>query len=98
MKLKSGISIIICCYNSASRIAETLRNIFAVHIPTNFNYELIIVDNNSTDETKLVAWDAFEKYCQRGIHFRIIDENTPGLTSARKKGIQEAKYQLILFW
>ena len=92
-----GISIIICCYNSAARINETLEYIFSLNIPGDFFCEVILVDNNSTDNTKHVALTAQQKYSHGEIDFRIVAEYSPGLTSARSKGIQESKYELVLF-
>jgi glycosyltransferase involved in cell wall biosynthesis len=81
-----GISVIICCYNSASRIAETLKFAFNLNVSGNLFYEIILVDNNSTDTTKLVALESSK-----------VNEPTSGLTSARKRGMSEAQYDLVLF-
>lgn len=96
-KMTSGISIIICCYNSAGRINETLRFIFALNVPNDLFCEVIIVDNSSNDNTAMVALDASKKYGHTGIDFRLVHEQTPGLTAARRKGVQESKYDLIVF-
>ena len=96
-KMNSGISIIVCCYNGAARIDETLNFIFALKIPAGFSCEVILVDNNSTDDTKLIAFAAHKKYSGSEIMFRLVPEYEAGLTSARRKGIQESKYPLILF-
>lgn len=95
--MQEGVSVIICCYNSASRIAETLAFAFKLNVPKNYFYEIILVDNNSTDATKIVALESHRNFGKVDPKFKIVDESKLGLTSARKKGIDEAKYGLVLF-
>lgn len=93
----NGISIIICCYNSVSRIEETLQHAFALTLPKDFLYEIILVDNNSSDTTRVVALEANRKFNRREIEFIVVVEPQQGLTFARKKGLEVSKYELILF-
>src|SRR5687768_14977198 len=88
----TGVSLVICCYNSALRLNETLECIFCLNIPVDFSCEVILVDNNSTDNTRLVALAAQQKYSHNEINFKVVAEPTPGLTSARRRGVQESKY------
>ncbi len=92
-----GISVIICCYNSASRIEETLKFAFNLKALKYFFCEIILVDNNSTDTTKLIALQSYKNYGRADSRFKIVDEPSPGLTSARKRGMDEAQYDLVLF-
>lgn len=95
--MQNGVSIIICCYNSEKRIAETLRCLAAQTLAdTDVEAELLLVDNNCTDHTVPVARDTWQ---QAGAPFPlyILRENTPGLTYARKKGIASARYSQVLF-
>lgn len=92
----SGVSVIICCYNSSARLSKTLEYISQQEVPGYIPWEVIIVDNNSTDNTASVArkiWNALN--CT--VPFKVIQESTPGLTYARKKGIAEASYDLLVF-
>lgn len=93
----NGVSIIICCYNSASRIEETLKSIFNLDIPSEFLCEVIVINNNSTDETLKVAQAATKTFGTGLMSFKIVEEQRPGLTFARNKGIEESSYDLILF-
>lgn len=90
-----GVSIIICCYNSAERLPKTIEHI-ANQVITNINWELIIVDNNSTDETNAVAKNEWNKY---GLNndFNTVFEPNAGLGYARLTGVKSCKYNLILF-
>lgn len=91
-----GISVVICCYNSAPRIQETLHYLFLQHIRPGLNYEIVLVDNASTDNTKEKIFDALRE-SNHGILVTIVDETIPGLASARKKGLETARYELIIF-
>lgn len=91
-----GISVIICCYNSVPRLDETLKHLANQKVPDDLQWEVILVDNNSSDNTKGVAQEVWSKY-QSSASFRIISESTPGVGWARKKGVMEARYDYILF-
>lgn len=92
----TGISVVICCFNSSTRLPKTLNFIFNQIVPDNFIWEIIIVDNNSTDSTKFIAFDEFEK-SGKNIKFQIVDQPTPGLSNARIKGLEIAKYKYVCF-
>jgi glycosyltransferase involved in cell wall biosynthesis len=94
--MKKGVSIIICCYNSASRLHDTLRHIFNQKVPDEIPWELIIVNNNSTDSTKEIAITEWGE-CNRKASFQLVDEPKPGLSYARKAGISAAKYTYSIF-
>ena len=86
---------IVCCYNSESRISDTLENIAKQKI-LNLQLEVILVDNNSSDNTAKVAIEVWSKlgnpFC-----LSILTEPTPGLSHARKKGVLSAKGEIIVF-
>ena len=95
MPLK-GISLIIFCYNSEKRIKKTLEHIVNQKFTKEFAWEIIIVDNNSTDQTLKVTeqvWDSMN--CS--IPFQIVSEKKQGLSYARLKGIQSASYEIVAF-
>ena len=89
-----GISIIICCYNSASRLEKTIQHI-ALQKEVEFSFEVILVDNNSKDNTALIAKELFFKY--KITNNKIISETKPGLTEARKCGVRTAIYDILIF-
>src|SRR4051812_31837833 len=92
----TGVSIIICCFNSAKRLPETIRHVALQENLDNIKWEVIIVDNNSTDKTIAVAKKEWTKYCL-DIPFTVVQENRQGLSFARKKGVEMAKYDLLIF-
>ncbi len=57
----SGVSVIICCYNSEQTILETLTYLGAQQLDARFSIEVILVDNVSTDATVEVAQRYWEE-------------------------------------
>ena len=51
----SGVSVIVCCYNSAQRLQETIKHLAQQQVPALINWEVIIVNNASTDATYEIA-------------------------------------------
>jgi len=91
-----GVSVIICCYNSEARIQETLHFLFSQKVPQGFNYEIVVVNNASTDNTKEKVFEALRK-SNAQISVSVVDETSPGLASARRKGLESARYEVIVF-
>jgi glycosyltransferase involved in cell wall biosynthesis len=92
-----GISVIICCYNSALLLEPTLKRIANQILDGDLGYELIVVDNASIDDTKKIARNIWAKIGSEKINFIIIHEPEPGLANARKKGISIASYNYLIF-
>lgn len=91
----SGVSIVICCYNSSEIIVPTIESINNLIMPEVLNnIELIVVDNNCSDNTvELVKQTFYNKY----INLKIVIENKPGLMNARKKGVEVANGDIVVF-
>ena len=88
-----GISVIICCYNSSKKISETLFHLKHQNV-NNVPWEVIIVDNNSNDDTVskcLAFWE------DNSINFSIVSEERIGLVYAREKGVKTARYDYLIF-
>jgi glycosyltransferase involved in cell wall biosynthesis len=90
-----GISIIVCTYNGAARIPATLEHIFNQSFPSNFLIELILIDNNSTDNSSTIASDLVKKFSFED-KYRYFNESRQGLNHAVRRGINESKYDWIL--
>ncbi|MGY0392953.1 glycosyltransferase [Bizionia sp. KMM 8389] len=92
----TGISIIVCCYNSAKLLPETLKHLAKQEVLNTLAWEVIVVNNNSTDGTETVAVKVWQSYgCPTKLH--VIDEPKPGLSYAREAGMCAAKYDLFLW-
>jgi glycosyltransferase involved in cell wall biosynthesis len=90
----SGVSIVICTYNGKNRLEKTLTH--ALSQSTSLPFEVLVVDNASVDGTAEWVWDFGRQQDHKSI-IRIVSEKKPGLSSARMRGIKEARYSLILF-
>ncbi|HMH22007.1 MAG TPA: glycosyltransferase [Puia sp.] len=91
-----GVTVIICCYNSAARIKDTLSALAIQRFHSDVAWEIVLVDNASGDHTAAQSrriWDSFDT----GIRLRIVHESLPGQMNARRKGIAEARYSILLF-
>jgi glycosyltransferase involved in cell wall biosynthesis len=95
MSAQHGVSIVICTYNGSQKLPETLRHIALQEIPEEISWELIIVNNSSTDNTAAVATTEWRKYANPG-SFTVITEPKQGLSYARDRGFNEARFDYIL--
>lgn len=80
-------SIVVPLYNKEKEIKRTLESIFA---QTFGDYEIVIVDDGSTDSSLKVLENNFQDS-----RIRIIRQVNRGVAAARNKGISEAKYHYI---
>jgi len=92
--LEHGVSVVVCCYNSAEVIAPTIKALAGQEVPTGAGYEVILVDNGCTDDTLRQAENAWENPLYP---LRIVPEPEPGLIHARKTGVMSAQYEILLF-
>ena len=90
-----GISIVICCYNSADRVPETLKCLAQQVAASAIEWEIIVVDNASTDKTGEIA----QNCCPEVIRSRlqVVREPAAGLSHARIRGFRSARYSIISF-
>lgn len=88
------ISVIIPTLNRADSIALTLESLFHQTVAPE-GYEILVVDNGSTDNTKDVAAVAIAAYPTHQV--RYIYEPEPGLLSGRHRGAVEAKGEITIF-
>ena len=90
-----GVSVVICCHNSLSRLPATLAHLKAQHVGGRIPWEVIVVDNASTDATSAVALDHWRKDAPTTL--RVVGEPRLGLTHARERGFLEAKCEIVSF-
>lgn len=88
------LSIIVCTYNRERYIEETLKLLSDQSIEKS-GYEVLVIDNNSTDNTKSIC----EKFTKQSGHsnFHYFLETNQGHTFSRNRGIKEAKGQYLAF-
>ncbi len=85
--MKPHLSIIIPAYNEAKRLPNTLIDMKRHLDKVDFPYEVIVVDNNSTDHTK----DVIGRFELLWNELRMVECNVPGKGAAVKVGMLNAK-------
>ncbi|MCK9280018.1 MAG: glycosyltransferase [Melioribacteraceae bacterium] len=88
------ISIIICTYNRVKYIGECLSSLVHQTLSKDL-YEIVIVNNNSTDNTAEICESFIENYKEHNVTYVI--ERKQGLSFARNRGIKEAKGNIVIF-
>lgn len=88
------ISVVIPLYNKQNAIAATLHSVLA---QTYTNYEIIVVDDGSTDGSADVVEAILQECTVYGVECKgkVVRKANGGVSSARNRGIQEAKYDYI---
>lgn len=87
---KSILSVVIPCYNSGNYLLEAIES---VQLSTGaFEYEIIIINDGSTDPGTL---ELFKKISTKNI--KVIHQENRGPASARNTGIRAAQSEYILF-
>lgn len=95
--LKSGISIILCTYNGADKLPLTLQALASQRVPEGIPWEIIFIDNNSSDDSSVVVqktWDAISY--KPKVRLTCLSETTPGKYYALNKGLKKAKYRYFI--
>lgn len=90
MKVEKMVSIIIPVYNSEKYIECCLQSVFA---QTYTNYEVIIVDDGSTDKTISII----NRIVKRKEHVVLLRKPNGGVSSARNFGIQYSRGEYVTF-
>jgi len=86
------ISVIVCTYNRARTLRRMLESFFSQQDLNRLDHEVIVVDNNSTDDTAQVA-----KEFSNNHGFCYVLEGRQGLSFARNRGIKEAAGDFVSF-
>lgn len=88
------ITVIICTYNREKYIGQLLDSLAKNDYPES-DYEIVLVNNNSTDNTRLIC----ERFAanHQNISFRYVEEHEQGLSAARNRGIKEAKGDIVIY-
>ena len=84
------VSIIVPAYNAGNFIARCIENLLD---QTYDNFEIIIVDDGSTDETAHIC-DTYANTCE---NVKVLHQENQGQFSARSAGIKAARGQYLIF-
>lgn len=88
------ISVVICTYNRSHHLRNVLKSLSKQIVPGNLEWEVVVVDNNSRDDTFEVVKD-FSNTSYFPI--RYVKEEKQGLSHARNRGIIESTGGYIAF-
>lgn len=90
MKVSPLVSVIIPCYNQGRYLSDAIESVLS---QSHTNWECIIINDGSTDNTKNITL----KYANAHSKIKYIEQPNRGLSSARNRGIDEAKGTYIQF-
>lgn len=86
------ITVAICTWNRARLLRETLGTLESLIVPPDLAWEIVVVNNNCTDETPNVLAE-FEAR----LPLRVISEPVPGHSRARNAAVREAHGEYIVW-
>jgi glycosyltransferase involved in cell wall biosynthesis len=87
------ITVLISTWNNAKRLQITLEALRHCFIPAGVSWELVLVNNNCTDETD----DIVAHYYLTALPIVYLREPVQGLSRARNRGLEAATGRLIIF-
>jgi glycosyltransferase involved in cell wall biosynthesis len=82
--MNPAISIIMPCYNAASHLPRSVGSVLA---QTRADWELVIVDDGSTDG----SWQELQRLAATDPRIRAIHQANAGAAAARNRGLQHAR-------
>lgn len=88
------VSVVLCTYNGASSLRNTLAGFKQLSVPGEWSWELILVDNNSTDSTR----EIIEEFARTsGLNVQHVFEPRQGKAYALNTGIRRTKGDILAF-
>lgn len=95
IKMNLCFSVIIPLYNKAPYVRKALESVVA---QTYRDFELIIVDDGSTDESLQVVEDYIrETISDERLTIRVIRQKNSGVAAARNRGVKESRGEYVCF-
>jgi glycosyltransferase involved in cell wall biosynthesis len=92
--MKSVISVILRTYNRSASLKKTLESFAQMQVPADLSWELVLVDNNSSDETRAVAEACAKSW---DLPLQYVFESNQGLSYARNTGVKAATGEILVF-
>ena len=88
------LSVVVATYNRAHLLAGTLEALAAQEVPASLTWEIVVVDNNSTDSTPRIVED-FLRTSPLPVRYAL--EPAQGTNHARNRGVGESTGTIIAF-
>jgi len=89
------VTVIICCHNSSALLPRTLQHLAQQRVEPHIPWEVLVIDNASTDDTGSLALRLWPKDLNTAL--RVVEEPQLGLAYARARGISEASFEFLTF-
>ncbi|MGA8151706.1 MAG: glycosyltransferase [Terriglobales bacterium] len=89
-----NITVILCTYNRCQSLANALASVASSVLPDSVDWEVLVVNNNSSDQTSEVVEEFRRRYPGR---FRYLFEARQGKSHALNSGIREARGEVLAF-
>jgi glycosyltransferase involved in cell wall biosynthesis len=89
-----NITVVLCTHNRSECLASALESAAAMVLPESVQWEILVVDNNSSDSTREVVTEFSNRYPGR---FRYLFEPQPGKSHALNAGIRYAQGEIMAF-
>jgi glycosyltransferase involved in cell wall biosynthesis len=88
------VTVILCTHNRCQSLATALESVAASELPSSIEWDVLVVDNNSQDQTREVV----EAFCRRySGRFRYLFEPQSGKSYALNSGVREARGEILAF-
>ncbi len=88
------ISVVICTYNRCDLLKQVMQTLVNQKLSSKL-YEIIVVDNNSKDNTKDIVNQIISNNLDKSIYYVL--ETKQGLSHARNRGWKEAKGEYVAY-
>jgi glycosyltransferase involved in cell wall biosynthesis len=94
--LKDGVTAVVACHNSETFIEPTIKALLNQKIHDALTFEIIVADNNSSDDTAEKVKNIYKEY-KGDINLTIIHEKEAGAAFARKTAVLNASCNIVSF-
>ena len=95
MDARPLITVVVCTRNRSASLRSALRSLANLQTGAAFDFEILVVDNGSTDDTPEVVAAA---NCGSAVAVRLVTEPRAGIVPARNRGVSEAHGRWIAFF
>jgi peptidoglycan/xylan/chitin deacetylase (PgdA/CDA1 family) len=85
-----GVSVVVPAFNAADTLAKSLQSVLDQTVP---DWEVIVVDDGSEDDTRAIA----HRFVERDGRFQVLAQPHRGVSAARNAGINAARMPWLLF-
>ncbi len=87
-------TVLICTYNRADYLADTLDSLAGMRVRGRITWDVVVVDNNSTDRTRAVVEERIPRYL---VPLRYLFEPAQGKSNALNTGMRATAARTIVF-